>query len=231
MHAIDRWRDQLAAVPVSERDEFLVAHSGLPGPRGNLELAQAAADLGDERSFRRGLAGPDEYLACCGAIGLGRLIVEGRADLWPALRAAAGDARWRVREGVAMGLQRVGDHDMGVLLHQLASWVDGSPLERRAVVAGLCEPRLLRGAAVVRRAVKLVDQVTRSLLAEPDRRDPDVRVLRQALGYGWSVLAAADPAVAGAAFLKMEAVGDADLAWIARENRKKKRMPALAQRG
>ncbi len=29
-------------------DSFLLKESGWPGPRGNLELAQAFADLGDE---------------------------------------------------------------------------------------------------------------------------------------------------------------------------------------
>ncbi len=32
---------------------FLREHSKLPGPRANLELLQAAADIGNERTFRR----------------------------------------------------------------------------------------------------------------------------------------------------------------------------------
>jgi hypothetical protein len=35
---------------------FLVTHSGLPGPRGNIELGQAVADLGTPRLFRVYLA-------------------------------------------------------------------------------------------------------------------------------------------------------------------------------
>ncbi|MBI5231536.1 MAG: hypothetical protein HY876_05145, partial [Coriobacteriales bacterium] len=31
--------------------EYLLANSGLPGPRGNLELAAAVADVGDEAFF------------------------------------------------------------------------------------------------------------------------------------------------------------------------------------
>jgi hypothetical protein len=37
----------------SDPEALIRRHSGLPGPRGNLELAQAAADDGDERLFRR----------------------------------------------------------------------------------------------------------------------------------------------------------------------------------
>ena len=61
-----------------------------------------------------------------------------------------------------------------------------------------------------------------------DRGDPDVRVLRQTLGYCWSVVVAADPPRGLPAFRRLEAMGDSDMRWIARENRKKKRMPVAA---
>jgi hypothetical protein len=34
-------------------DDFLLAESGLPGPRGNLELAQAFADVGNENLIKK----------------------------------------------------------------------------------------------------------------------------------------------------------------------------------
>ena len=92
-------------------DAFLLAHSGLPGPRANLELLQAAADEADETTFRRWLAidaartppnTPDECLPACGAVGLGRLAASGRRDVLVELRRHASDLRWRVREGVAI---------------------------------------------------------------------------------------------------------------------------------
>jgi hypothetical protein len=217
-------REALASLPPRRREAYLREHSGLPGPRANLDLAQAAADVGDEPTFARWLAGPDEYLALCGAIGLGRLIAEGARDRWGRLRAAAEDRRWRVREGVAMGLQRVGDVDADALLDEIETWVDGSPLVRRAAVAGACEPRLLRRPAIARRALGLVETVTASLLAEPDRRAEGVRVLRQALGYCWSVAIAAAPDEGLTAFARLEGLDDPDAAWIVRENRKKKRL-------
>ncbi len=118
------------------------ASSGLPGPRANLELAQAVADLGDLALFERFAGSADEYLALCGCAGLGRLAAEGRLDLLPVLRRLASDGRWRVREGVVMGLQRLGDADMQTLLTEMEAWAEGTPLEQRAAVAALCEPRL-----------------------------------------------------------------------------------------
>ncbi len=52
------------------------------------------------------------YLACCGAAGLGRLALEhDRGPPAPValLRDRASDERWRVREAVAMALQRISD--------------------------------------------------------------------------------------------------------------------------
>jgi hypothetical protein len=219
----------LDAVPEPQREAYLLAHSGLPGPRANLELAQAAADRTDEATLRRWLTDVREYLALCGAIGVGRLVAEGHAGLWPVLRATAEDTRWRVREGVAMGLQRIGDVDPVRLLDELDGWVAGPPLVRRAAVAGACEPRLLGDVRVARRAVALVDRVTATLLAEPDRRASDVRTLRQALGYCWSVAVAADPESGVPAFRRVATRDDPDARWIVAENRKKKRLPAAAR--
>ena len=64
-------------------------------------------------------------------------------------------------------------------------------------------------------------------LPAQERRAADVRTLRQALGYCWSVALAADPERGLAAFLPLTESSDPDVAWVVRENRKKKRMPAL----
>ncbi len=224
----DRARSVLAGLQPDAWDVYLRTSSGLPGPRANLGLAQAAADLGDERAFRRWLASEDEFLVMCGAIGIGRLIAQGRAHLWPLLRAAADDPRWRVREAVAMGLHRVGQASIEDLFDEIEPWVEGSPRLRRAAVAGIAEPRLLGNADAARRAMLLIERTTRTLLLEPDRADPEVRVLRQALGYCWSVVVAADPVRGLPAFMRLEAIDDPDMHWIARENRKKRRMPLAA---
>jgi hypothetical protein len=225
-----RAAEGLRAVPVDQRDAYLTAHSGLPGPRANLELLQAAADVGDEATFRRWLSTGDEYLAACGAVGIGRLIAAAPStgdERWDLLRDAAGDQRWRVREGVAMALQRVGDADTGLLLDVIEGWAGGPPLLRRAAVAGIAEPRLLAGPAVVGRAVALLETATAALLARPDPRDPDARTLRQALGYAWSVVIAAGPDRGLPAFARLAALDHPDARWIVRENRKKKRLQGL----
>ena len=235
MSRVDEYRRDLREL--DDWEPYLLEHSRLPGPRANLELLHAAADEGDAPRFmsllRHGPAGDPaggraEFLAACGATGLGESIARGDDTLWPALRAAASDPRWRVREGVAMGLQRIGDRDTKRLLDHLDGWIEGGPLERRAVAAALCEPRLLADGVTVRRVLDALDRLTASLEAEPDRRGPDVRVLRQALGYCWSVAIAADPASGIPRFERWAEREDPDVRWIVRENLKKNRLRKVA---
>ena len=123
-----------------------------------------------------------------------------------------------------MGLQRIGERDMVGLLEELRSWIEGGPLERRAVVAGLCEPRLLTNEEHAAAVVAVVDEVTESL--ENDHAGPkgDVRILRQGLGYCWSVAVAAAPKVGKERFERWVDSDNPDIRWIVRENLKKKRL-------
>jgi hypothetical protein len=227
----DEYRRVLASL--EEWDSFLLQESGLPGPRGNLELAQAVADVGDEALFERyrsldaGRApanSPHEFLAFCGVLGLGRLLAGGRRDVLPVLRRCASDPRWRTREAVAMALQRLGDADMGALLDEMELWSAGNPLEQRAAAAALCEPRLLRDAAVVVRVLDVLDGITASLQDAADRRGDAFQALRQGLGYCWSVAVAAYPKVGKARMERWLVSHERDVRWIMRENLRKKRL-------
>jgi hypothetical protein len=103
----------------------------------------------------------------------------------------------------------------------------GNPLERRAVVAGLCEPTLLTDPARVERVLDLLDRITQSLLTVADRRQGDFRTLRQALGYCWSVAAAASPEAGELRMERWFQAEDRDIRWVMRENLKKARLRRL----
>ena len=75
---------------------------------------------------------PGEFLAFCGVLGLGRVIADGDRSYLPAVRAAASDSRWRLREAVAMGLQMWGEVDMPALIVEMTGWAKGNALEQRA---------------------------------------------------------------------------------------------------
>jgi hypothetical protein len=222
---IDAYRRALRML--EDPEPYLIEHSGLPGPRGNLELLEVAADELDAWRLRELTTRQDEFLAACGATGLGRLAAADDDTALARLRELAEDPRWRVREGVAMALQRIGDADPKRLLAIVRDWSAGSPLQRRAAAAGLCEPRLLRDTAVAEAAVEAVDAITASLREEPRPRAPEVRVLRQALGYCWSVAIVASPQAGKAAFERLAMADDPDIRWIVRENLGKSRLQRL----
>jgi hypothetical protein len=214
-----RYREQLRSL--DDWEPFLREHSGLPGPRANLELAAAVAEEGDAERLLRLAAAGDEFLALAGAFGLGRLVAEGQRQHLHVLRRLASDERWRVREGVAMGLQRWGDEDFDGLASELRLWAAGNPLEQRAAVAAVCEPRLLRDTGRVTVALDLLDAATCSVVESRDR------TLRKTLGYCWSVAVAADPESALPRFERWAASDDRDVQWIVRENEKKARLQRI----
>ena len=182
MAKTDEYRETLRRL--DDWEPFLLEHSGLPGPRANLELVSAVADEADEDALRRWAAldpnqaptgSAEEFLPVCGVVGLGRLVAEGDRSLLEELRRLAEDPRWRIREAVAIALQRVGDADFAALHEEMERWAAGSPLERRAAVAALCEPRLLRPpthAAGPPRAPRACDRRARPLREPASRRLP-----------------------------------------------------------
>ncbi len=231
MTKADDYRTKLRSL--TDWDAYLLAESGLPGPRGNIELAQVVADEGNRQLFQRYLAytadiapvnSPYEFLAFCGVVGLGRLLAEGDAGLLKALRQYASDRRWRMREGVAMALQRLGDVNMGQLIAAMREWGQGTPLEQRTVAAALCEPRLLGQAQHARAVLEILDQITTGIEGEEDRRSEDFVALRKGLGYCWSVAVAALPAEGKALMEKWLVNQDKDVRWIMKENLKKARL-------
>jgi len=230
----DEYRTKLRAL--DDWDSYLLEESGLPGPRGNLELAQVVADEGNQQLFQRYIAytaetaptnSPYEFLAFWGIVGLGRLLAEGDHDLMAILRHHASDRRWRIREAVAMALQRLGDVDMERLLAEMQDWSKGTPLEQRAAAAALCEPRLLAQAEHARAVLQILDRSTASLERVDDRRSEDFLTLRKGLGYCWSVAVVALP-VEGKALMETWLVNsDKDVQWIMKENLKKARLARM----
>lgn len=234
MTKADHYRQILLSL--EDWDDFLLQESGLPGPRGNLELAQVVAEEGDEALFRRYLSyGPEvaptnstqEFLAFCGVVGLGRLLAEGQREVLPTLRQWAADPRWRSREGVAMALQRWGEQDMAALLEEMKLWSSGSFLEQRAAMAALCEPKLLKKPQQVEAVLQILDRITTAVTTATDRKSEAFKALRKGLGYGWSVAVVAHPEAGKPLLEKWFTSNDPDVRWLMKENLKKARLSRM----
>ena len=231
MNKSDLYRQTLKTLP--DWEAYLLQESGLPGPRGNLELAQVVADEGSRRLFEHFLAytpalaptnDPHEFLAFCGVVGLGRQLAEGDASLLDALRPFASDPRWRLREGVAMALQRLGKVDMPALLAAMQSWSAGTWLEKRAAAATLAEPALLHNQKDALQALQILERITASMEHSAEARTPDFKVLQQGLGYCWSVVVAAAPEAGKRLMEKWLACPDPVIRRVMQENLKKNRL-------
>lgn len=231
MNKTETYRQKLAAL--QEWEPYLLQESGLPGPRGNLELAQVVADLGTRPLFEHFLAytpavapvnDPHEFLAFCGLVGLGRLLADGDRQLLVQLRPYASDPRWRMREGIAMALQRLGKVDMDSLLLAMQDWSAGTWLEKRAAAAALAEPALLHDPRHARQALAILDQITASLENSPEARTENFKILQQGLSYCWSVVVAAAPGSGKLLMEKWLVSPDPVIRRILQENLKKNRL-------
>jgi hypothetical protein len=231
---IEMYRERLRSL--DDWESFLRAESGLPGPRGNIELGQAVAEEGDAALFDKLLSwdatkapsnSTGEFLAFCGALGLGKLLVEGEIGALEKLRKCANDPRWRVREATAMALQRWGKVNMDALLAEMDNWAQGSLLEQRAAAASLCEPALLRVADDAESVLEILDNITTALALNKDRSNRDFKTLRQGLGYCWSVAVAAIPECGKPYMEHWFVCDDRDIQWIMKENLRKKRLERM----
>ncbi len=163
----------------------------------------------------------------CGVCGLGRLLSEGQTGVLDDLQMLAADPRWRIREAVAMALQRWGDRDMDALLAAMQPWAVDSPLVQRAGAAALCEPRLLQQRTHAAKVLRILDTITSSLALAQNRRTDEYRTLRQGLGYCWSVAVAALPDLGKPLMERWLSDPDPDIRWVVRENLKKNRLLRL----
>lgn len=226
---------------------YIVEHSNLPGPRGNLEMVEAFGDLvvplapahtavlwelavqlSSTSAEVAPTNAPEEMLPVCGAVALGALGAA-RPDLsedaLAKLRSLACDPRWRTREGVCFGLQRLLAEQPQGTVHALRGWVaDGDPLEMRAAAAAVAHPPFLSDHAMAADALALHQDIFDRFPGIVDRRSEPFRVLRKGLAFTLSVVTAAVPDQGFAMMDRLVVTRDSDVVWIVRENLKKKRL-------
>ncbi len=234
MKKVEGYAEKLRSI--EDWDEYLMRESGLPGPRGNLELIYAVAETGTEDQFlhlisfipeKAPVNSQEEFLAACGTVGLGRLVAEGKTEYLKLLRSLASDPRWRTREGVAMALQIYGEEHMDQLIDEMKHWSEGSCYEKRAAAAALCEPRLLNKKAQVFKVLQILDNITKTIANVENRKDEGFVALRKGMAYCWSVAIVHCPDEGKKLFEKWIGCKDKDIKWIVRENLKKDRLSRM----
>jgi len=208
---------------------FLKKNSGLPGPRGNLELAYVVAEKGNRKQFEHFLSfdgrenTPEVFVLFCGVLGLGKLAAV-QPEMINRLRSYAPDPRWRIREAVATALQLAGDQNMDLLIREMKQWSRGNWYEKRAAAAALAEPRLLRHPKHAKQVLQILNKITADMEIEDNSKDEAYKVLRQGMGYCWSVAVVALPEVGISMMERWLDSPNPDVRWMMKENLKKNRL-------
>jgi hypothetical protein len=239
-------------------EKYLTENSGLPGPRMNLALVDAFADVIGEivsepdppeaqlEALLDGWAAltvedaptddPREILPAAAVMSYGQAAVS-RPEWWEdeieKLHKAAADPRWRIHEMVAAALQRMLLADWERASEALYRWLhEDNPLIVRAAIAAVAEPKLLTDETRGMNALSMQAIAAGCLLRLPaeDRRDEAARTLRQALGYTLSVAVTAVPDAGFSLLERLAVSGDKDARWIVRENLKKARLKTWPER-
>lgn len=233
---------------------YIVSNSNLPGPRGNLELAVAFADLVEDYAEKEdeklwGLClnmtaisadeapvnDPQELIPFCGTVGIGSIgsvSSEFFEKALTTLKVLANDPRWRMREAVCFGLQRLLAKRSGDILTELEGWVvDGDLLEMRAAAATVAEPAILQNEAIALSALQLHRSIFDQVLEVKERKSEAFRILRKALGYTLSVVVSVVPQEGFEYMTQLVDLQDSDVLWIVKQNLKKSRLVKSSPQG
>lgn len=226
--------------------EHLLSNSDLPSPRANLELAEAFAEVVEENftrdperlwnlceqlvrvsSDQAPVSDPREFLPFCGAVAIGA-IGSVRSELYrqalSSLRRLSNDPRWRVREAVAKGIQKLLAKQTRTW-KELEGWIEeGDWLAMRAVAAGVADPALLKKRENARFALELHRKIFARILANDERNSEGFRKLKQGLGYSLSVVIHSIPKEGFEYMRQLADSQDQEVTWIAKENLMKKRL-------
>ncbi len=213
----------------------LKALSGLPGPRGNLELLSAFIHQGSDTLVESCLAviaddttnSPEEFLGMCGVAGFALRHTDDQELVIGHLRQYAVHSSWRIREAVAIALQEMPFPDLAARVAFTDALELDHPLVHRAIIAGLCEPKNLKKQNCGQ--VRLFDQLERStgLLNEGRKLSEGEESLRKALGYCWSVAIVAFPETGKGKFEALAQCPAKHIRWVVNENLKKNRLERL----
>ncbi len=217
--------------------ENLLINSGLPGPRGNLELLYSFAHRATVSEIEECLAyyhdhlknSPEEFVVMCGIVGYCILNQNNIPGMLEKIRGYASHRSWRIREAVAIGIQEVAALKMHEIIDYLEKWLDGNELEKRAVVAALCEPKLLRESQINIKILNILAALTLAFEEIDSKLSDEQSTLRKTLGYGWSVVIVAIPQEGKKVFETAAQSNNKHIRWIIKENLKKNRLFRMDQ--
>jgi hypothetical protein len=172
--ALTRALDEAIAGDARALYELLARVGGLPGPRANAGVVAAFANECSARGARADAlvtkmatldvdaapgASKYEIIPMCGVAALGARAATDAAAMraLATLHDCAEDLRFRVRDGVAEALARIGEARGEALVHDLASWMDGY-FHAAAVLRAMTDPKWLTRIGSAGAVVERLDE-------------------------------------------------------------------------
>lgn len=218
--------------------ENLLKNSRLPGPRGNLELLYSFSKIATAKEISECLSychddlhnSPEEFVVMCGIVGFCLGNKNSIKKTLSAVKKYASHSSWRIREAVAIGIQEITENNSQEILKNLKVWMDGNDLEKRAIVAALCEPKLLKERSFILELLEILKQITLSFTKIDGKLSANQNTLRKTLGYGWSVAIVSLPKEGKVSFEKLAKNKNKQIQWIVKENLKKNRLKVMDKR-
>ena len=210
-------------------EQFILKNSNLPGPRGNIGLAFALAEIFDQIDVlfdwlkiteeEADTNNPKAFLPFCAAVCLGKIYTKRKnKKIITVLKKSANDGRWRMREAVAFAFQIIGENNFDELKNIFSVWNNKSNnFEKRAILVSLAHPKFLNEGNA-----KFCFEIAEVVLKEMNREN-NFDVLRKGLEFTISVFAAANPKL-GFTFIKRWIGKDKVIDKIMKENLKKDRL-------
>lgn len=232
----------------TEIEDYLSTNSNLPGPRGNLTLAFKFAEYFEKESVSKELLdlliswvnisqeeaptnNPREFLPFCGILSLGAhfcyAVEDTKTLIMDQFKISMNDKRWRIKEGAAMGFQKIAEKNFDIIKKYFLLWYDSSNFaEKRAFMATLAHPPILKDKEVARFSLKISEDILNEVLStgKEIRKSDEFSVLSKGLQYALSVFVVNLP-VEGFDLLKRYAkINDPELKKILKSNLGKARL-------
>ncbi len=227
--------------------DYLITYSNLPGRRGNIELGHAFSEIIEEKfkanpelawnmcqdliSYTADDAptnNPKEFLAFCGTIatgGIGGISDKYLEQSFKSINRMANDTRWRVREAVAMGLQKIIVKRGQDTFLKLDEWIaKDNWLKMRAVAAGIAETGLLIDKKLAKQALEQHKKIFKRVDEAKDTKAEDFKALVKGLSYTLSVVVASLPTEGFAYLQELASTDNKVIGRIVKENLKKNRL-------
>lgn len=230
-----------------ELEHRLQEESHLPGPRGNLTLASDFADgfKSSEVSFEAwalldrwihitevnaSTGNPREFLPFCAMQAMGAHFTfaddSKKQNILVLIKEAMSDPRWRMREAAAMALQRIGERQFIVIQRLFNSMLDQSNgFERRAFMAALAHPPLLKELEHVQYALRLSEQILDDIIMNKIRyMTEEFRILSKGLEYAISLFVEREPIAGFVMLTRFAVIEDKRIRKIVKSNLSKARL-------